>query len=146
MEITSQTFFHNEKIPPKYTCDGANLSPPLKFSNVPQDAKSLVLICDDPDAPMGDWIHWLIWNIDPQTVEIAENSCPKDAIQGTTSFGNTSYGGPCPPSGTHRYFFKLYALDTTLELPSSTQKADLETAMENHTIAKTELIGLYQRS
>lgn len=145
MEITSQAFLNNEKIPSKYTCDGANFSPPLKISNVPQDAKSLILICDDPDAPMGTWTHWLVWNIDPQTSEISENSVSKDAMQGTTSFGNNGYGGPCPPSGTHRYFFKLYALDTILELSSSTQKVDLEMAMEKYILDKAELIGLYQR-
>lgn len=145
MEITSPAFLHNEKIPSKYTCDGANFSPPLRFGKIPQDAKSLVLICDDPDAPMGDWVHWLIWNIDPATTEIAENFSPTDATQGTSSFGNIGYGGPCPPSGVHRYFFKLYALDITLDLPPSTQKADLETAMENHILAHAEMIGLYQR-
>lgn len=145
MELTSPAFLHNEKIPSKYTCDGANFSPLLRFEKIPQDSKSLVLICDDPDAPMGDWVHWLIWNIDPATTEIPENFSPTDAIQGTTSFGNIGYGGPCPPSGVHRYFFKLYALDTTLDLPPSTQKADLETAMENHILAQAEMIGLYQR-
>ncbi|MBI4235192.1 YbhB/YbcL family Raf kinase inhibitor-like protein [Candidatus Peregrinibacteria bacterium] len=145
MEITSPAFNNNEKIPSKYTCDGAGLSPPLKISNVPQEAKSLVLISDDPDAPMGTWVHWLVWNIDPKIFEITENNVPSDAVQGTTSFGNSVYGGPCPPSGVHRYFFKLYALDTMLDLSSSTQKADLESAMENHILNRAEIIGLYQR-
>ena len=145
MEITSPAFEHNQNIPPKYTCDGENISPPLNFSDIPEKAQSLVLISDDPDAPAGTWIHWLIWNIDPNTNQIAENSVPQGSIEGTTSFGQTGYGGPCPPSGQHRYFFKLYALDTKIELNPEAKKEDLEKAISNHILDQTEIIGLYQR-
>ncbi|MBI1934040.1 YbhB/YbcL family Raf kinase inhibitor-like protein [Candidatus Peregrinibacteria bacterium] len=146
MKISSPAFIHNQSIPSLYTCDGANRSPPLKISGVPVEAKSLVLVNDDPDAPAGTWVHWLLWNIDPKTKEISEGVPPPEAIEGTTSFRKTGYGGPCPPSGTHRYFFKLYALDRTLDLPPSADKAKLEKAFEGHILAKTELMGLYQRS
>lgn len=146
MKITSSSFAHNQNIPPKYTCDGENINPPLQFSDIPADAKSLVLISDDPDAPMGTWVHWILWNIDPKTTEIAEKSVPAGAIEGTTSFGETCYGGPCPPSGVHRYFFKLYALDTKLDLPISAKKEDLKKAMQQHILASAEMIGLYTRS
>lgn len=146
MKITSPSFAHNQNIPPKYTCDGENINPPLQFSDIPVDAKSLVLISDDPDAPIGTWVHWTIWNIDPETTEIAENNVPAGAIEGTTSFGETGYGGPCPPSGVHRYFFKLYALDTELDLPTSAKKEDLEKAIQQHILASAEVIGLYTRS
>lgn len=146
MEIKSSAFQHNKNIPSKYTCDGRNINPPLQFSDIPENSKSLVLISDDPDAPMGTWVHWIIWNIDPKTTEIAEDSVPGGVIEGTTSFGETGYGGPCPPSGVHRYFFKLYALDIKLDLPSSAKKEDLEKAMQNHILASAEIIGLYTRS
>lgn len=146
MKITSSSFAHNQNIPPKYTCDGENINPPLLFSDIPADAKSLVLISDDPDAPMGTWVHWILWNIDPKTTEIAEKSVPAGAMEGTTSFGETGYGGPCPPSGVHRYFFKLYALDTKLDLPISAKKEDLEKAIQQHILASAEMIGLYTRS
>lgn len=145
MQITSSAFKHNEKIPSQYTCDGDNKNPPLSIFEVPQDAKSLVLISDDPDAPMGTWVHWTLWNMDPKITEIAEDSVPQGAVEGTTSFGNTGYGGPCPPSGTHRYFFKLYALDTTLNLNTSAKTSDIEEAMKTHILAQAELIGLYSR-
>ena len=145
MTISSPAFQHNQSIPPKYTCDGANINPPLTISDVPEDGKSLVLIHDDPDAPVGLWIHWLLWNIDPKTTEIPENSIPKGAVEGTTSWKRTGYGGPCPPDGQHRYFFKLYTLDTKLDLPASTEKDELETAMKDSVLAKAELIGLYKR-
>lgn len=145
MQITSPVFENNQQIPAKYSCDGDNINPPLQITETPEGIQSLVLISDDPDAPSGDWVHWLIFNIDPQTSEIAENSVPQGAIEGTNSFGNTSYGGPCPPSGTHRYFFKLYALDTRLDLREDNNKQDLLKAMQNHIIDSAELIGLYQR-
>lgn len=144
MKIESSAFQHNQLIPSKYACDGENINPPLTFSDVPADAKSLALIMDDPDAPVGTWVHWTIWNIPPGAEGIEENSKPK-GIEGTTSFGKPGYGGPCPPSGTHRYFFKLYALDTTLSLDQKAKKEDLEKAMEGHTLAKSELIGLYSK-
>ncbi|MBI2611769.1 YbhB/YbcL family Raf kinase inhibitor-like protein [Candidatus Gottesmanbacteria bacterium] len=145
MKITSNAFENNQPIPDKYTCDGNNVNPPLTISEVPDNAKSLVLIMDDPDAPVGTWVHWLVWNIDPKANEIVENGVPQNAVEGTTSFGKAGYGGPCPPSGTHRYFFKLYALDNTLQLSSSFTKEDLEKAMNGHTLDKAELIGFYSR-
>lgn len=146
MQITSPAFGHNQNIPPQYTCDGADISPPLAIAGVPDTTKSLALIIDDPDAPRGDWVHWLAWNIDPKTTEIKANSVPANATQGTTDFDRTSWGGPCPPSGTHHYHFKLYALDITLDLPSSARKKSLEQAIEGHILETAELIGLYQRT
>lgn len=146
MNITSNAFANNALIPAKYTCDGENINPALNISAVPENAKSLVLIVDDPDAPVGLWVHWLIWNIDVKTQVIAENSVPKNAIEGTTSFGKTGYGGPCPPDKIHRYFFKVYALDTILDLPESATKTELEKAMQNHIIDSAQIIGRYDRS
>lgn len=145
MTLTSSAFKHNKTMPAKYTCDSEDVNPALNVDGVPSESKSLALIMDDPDAPGDTWIHWTIWNIDPSTKEIRENSLPNGAVEGVTSFGRAGYGGPCPPSGTHRYFFKLYALDTILNLPASAIKTDLESAMSGHTLAQTELIGLYQR-
>ena len=145
MKIESPVFEQNKSIPSKYTCDGEDIYPPLKFSRIPEDAKSLVLIVDDPDAPGGTWVHWTIWNITPETEEVGEANLPQGAVEGITDFGKSGYGGPCPPSGTHRYFFKLYALDTTLDLDSSAEKEDIEKAMEGHILAQTQLIGLYKK-
>mgnify|MGYP002621463033 FL=1 len=144
MNISSSAFSHNGNIPSRFTCDGANVSPPLTFSQVPAEAQSLVLIVDDPDAPAKTWVHWIVWNIDPSSSGVEEGTAPQ-GVQGTTDFGQTNYGGPCPPSGTHRYFFKLYALDTKLELDSSATKPDLEAAMESHILTQAELIGLYEK-
>jgi len=145
MEISSPAFEHNMLMPSKYTCDGINISPPLKISGVPSGAVSLALIMDDPDAAMKTWLHWTAWNIGPSTAIIEENSLPANAIEGKTSFGDTGYGGPCPPSGTHRYFFKLYALDCMLDLKYGAGLRELEKSMEDHIIGKTEFIGLYKR-
>lgn len=144
MEISSPAFGHNQTIPSLYTCDGKNINPPLEFKNIPESAVSLALICDDPDAPGGTWVHWTVWNILPDTTTVSENSAP-DGIEGTTSWNRTGYGGPCPPSGTHRYFFKLYALNKFLGLSPLSKKEDLETAMAGSIIGQAELIGLYQR-
>ena len=122
------------------------IKPPLQFEGIPENAKSLALIVDDPDGPAGIWVHWVVWNIDPKTAEIKENSVPKGAMQGMNDFRKHDYGGPCPPYGTHRYFFKLYALDTTLTISASATKATLESAMKGHIIAEALLIGLYARS
>lgn len=143
MQISSTSFQNNQRIPPKYTCGGENFNPPLGISEVPEKAQSLVLIVDDPDAPMGTWVHWTVWNIDPKTQEILENSLPAGAIQGKTSAGQNEYHGPCPPSGTHRYFFKIYALDSKLDLASDADKSKLEQAMSGHILDQVELIGLY---
>jgi Raf kinase inhibitor-like YbhB/YbcL family protein len=145
LKISSAVFENNGNIPQKYTCDGKDVNPPLKIENVPPAAKSLVLIVDDPDAPMGMWVHWVVWNIDPKMGEIKENTVPKGALQGINDFRKHDYGGPCPPSGTHRYFFKLYALDSLLNLSTNSRKTDIEKAMKGHIIAQAEIIGLYKR-
>ena len=144
-KVESNAFRHNEQIPQKYTCDGDDVNPPLRIENIPSSAKSIALIVDDPDAPGKTWVHWVLWNVPPSTTEIKEDSVPRGAAQGINDFRNNSYGGPCPPSGTHRYFFKLYALDTVLELSSRSTKADLEGAMRGHIVGRTELMGLYRR-
>ncbi|HYA27026.1 MAG TPA: YbhB/YbcL family Raf kinase inhibitor-like protein [Thermodesulfovibrionales bacterium] len=146
MKISSTAFGHNKPIPKKYTCDGSDVNPPLKFEEIPANARSLALIVDDPDAPMGTWVHWVVWNIDPKTTEIKENSVPKGSMQGMNDFRKHDYGGPCPPSGTHRYFFKLYALDMTLNIGTSAGKTALESSMKGHILAEEQLIGLYERS
>jgi Raf kinase inhibitor-like YbhB/YbcL family protein len=145
-QITSPVFENNGFIPTKYTCDGADINPQLLIANVPAGTKSLALIVDDPDAPAGTWVHWVVWNIVPQTKEIRENSVPNGANQGLNDFRKRHYGGPCPPSGTHRYFFKLYALDTLLSLDLNATKAIVEKAMREHVVAETRIIGLYKRS
>jgi len=149
MKLTSPAFGHNGKIPPEYTCDGADVSPELHISNVPKNAKSLALIMDDPDVPKnirssGLWVHWVVWNIPPDTKAIQKGNEP-EGIGGNSDFKRTGYGGPCPPDREHRYFFKLYALDTELDLAEGSNKKELENAMEGHIIEKTELIGLYKR-
>ncbi len=145
LQLTSSAFAKGGAIPAKYTCDGEDVNPPLAIDRVPAGTKSLALIVDDPDAPVGLWVHWVLWNIHPQIRQITEKSVPAGAVQGKNSWGRTSYGGPCPPSGTHRYFFKLYALDTILKLGSGTTKAELERTMEGHVIGKGELMGTYRR-
>ncbi len=140
MQITSPAFQNEGDIPAKYTCKGEGINPPLQFSSVPQGTVSLVLVVDDPDAPSGTWTHWTLWNIDPSVSEIAENSIPKGAVEGTTSAGTKGYHGPCPPSGTHRYFFKLYALDTKLQLDSNAKVEDLSNTIQDHILAQAELM------
>jgi Raf kinase inhibitor-like YbhB/YbcL family protein len=143
MKLASPVFTHNTLIPKKYTCQGEDISPPLTITDIPKSTVSLVLINDDPDAPMGTWDHWLIWNIQP-VAKIEENSAP--GIQGKNSWNRNDYGGPCPPSGTHRYFFQLYALDLMLDLPKGSTKAELKASMEGHILDHAELIGLYKKS
>ena len=146
MKIISPAFSSNQLIPKKYTCDGENINPPLQISDVPKEAKSLVLIVDDPDAPGGTFLHWLVWNIDVNTLlMIEENSLPPGAFQGKNDFGKENYGGPCPPSGTHRYFFKVFALDKTLDLPTGSTLKKVEEEMRGHILDSGELIGLYHR-
>ena len=144
MKITSSAFDPEQSIPSKYTCDGKDVNPPLRFEDVPAQAGSLVLVVDDPDAPAGTWLHWTLWNIDSELNKIEEDSVPEGAGEGMTNFGNTGYGGPCPP-GKHRYFFKLYALDTKLDLSSSAKVKHLENAMEDNIIEKAKLVGIYER-
>lgn len=145
MKISSPEFSSYQFIPSKYTCDGGDVNPPLAISGVPKDSKSLVLIMDDPDAPAGTWTHWTVWNINPSVAGIAENSVPAGSIQGVTSFGKPGYGGPCPPDGQHRYFFKLYALDILLDLSSAADASEIVKAMEGHINATTELVGFYAK-
>lgn len=140
MRITS-TFQHEGNIPPEYTCDGQDKIPPLEISDVPAGAKSLALIMDDPDAPMGTWDHWILWNL-PANIKLVDRQM---GVGGRNSWGKTNYGGPCPPSGVHRYFFKLYALDIVLDLPAGSNKAALEKTMKGHILAQAVLMGKYQR-
>jgi Raf kinase inhibitor-like YbhB/YbcL family protein len=146
MKISSSDFLNNEFIPSKFTCDGEDLNPELQISEVPENAKSLVLIMDDPDAPVGIFTHWTVWNILPDTKIIKSGELPQGALEGLTDFGRIGYGGPCPPSGKpHRYFFKIYALDTILNLKAGALRTELEKAIENHIIGQAEFFGLYQR-
>lgn len=144
MRISSPAFENNGFIPSKYTCDGENISPPLIISNVPEETKSLALIMDDPDAPLTTFVHWLVWNIPPNITEIPEGE-KLSYPQGKNSFGRQGYGGPCPPFGTHRYFFKLYALDTVLKLEEGAKKKQLLNAMSGHILEDAELLGRYSR-
>ena len=150
MELTSPAFQDGHSIPTVYTCDGKNISPPLKWSGSPAGTKSFALIVDDPDAPRGIWVHWVLWNLPAAATELKEALStlpylPSGALQGKNDSGDIGYSGPCPPSGTHRYFFKLYALDTVLSLKSSVTKSDLEAAMKDHHLAQATLIGVYSR-
>lgn len=147
MQISSTAFGAGTKIPMKYTCDGNGVNPPLSFSEVPEGTKSLVLIMDDPDAAKVSgkiWDHWVIWNIMPQTTNITEDSVPK-GIVGMNSGGRQAYGPPCPPNGEHQYFFKLYALNTLLDLPFNSSQTAVMKAMEGHILAQAELSGVYSR-
>lgn len=143
--LTSSVFENNGSIPAKFTCDGMDINPPLVIQGAPARAKSLALIVDDPDAPRGIWVHWVVWNFDPKTTEIREDSVPKGAAQGMNDFRKHNYGGPCPPSGTHRYFFKLYALDAQLTIGANSDKAALEKAMQGHIISQAQIMGTYKR-
>ena len=150
LEITSSAFSEGEMIPTGYTCDGPDVSPDLAWTGVPETTQSLALICDDPDAPMGTWVHWVLFNIPPGARGLPGEISPDAALEngarhGTNDFGRLGYGGPCPPGGTHRYFFKLYALDTELDLASGITKAQIIEAMEGHILAEAQLMGKYKR-
>jgi len=145
MKITSPNFENNSEIPSKYTCNGENINPALIIADVPKNTESLALIVDDPDAPTRTWLHWSVWNINPGIKEIGEGSTPKGAVEGKTDFGNVGYGGPCPPSGTHRYFFKLYALNKKLDLQTGAELKRLIESMKEHIIERAELVGLYSQ-
>ena len=144
MKITSPDFANSEMIPSKYTADGDDVNPELNIEGIPAEAKSLVLIVDDPDAPAGIWTHWVVFNIPTTNTKIEENSVP--GTEGMNDFKRTKWGGPAPPSGTHRYFFKVFALDIELSLGEGALRTDVETAIEGHIIAKGELIGKYNRT
>lgn len=145
MELTSPAFEDGEDIPLEYTCDGDNINPALSISYVPPEAKSSVLIMDDPDAPEEVFVHWLLCNINPKISEIKEGQVPEGAVQGLNSAGQKKYTGPCPATGTHRYFFRLFALDKTLEISPNFERGEVEDKMAGHIIAQTQLMGLYGR-
>ena len=151
MQLIGTAFSEGQSIPVKHTCDGENTSPPMKWSGVPPNAKSLVLIADDPDAPVGTWTHWVLYDLPTSVTELAEGQpkgqyLPGGAKQGLNDFKHLGYGGPCPPAGkAHRYYFKLYALDTVLQLKPGGTKKEIERAMENHTLAQGQLMGTYKR-
>lgn len=146
MTLSSPAFKNKENIPLKYTCKGADVNPPLMITGVPERTISLALIVDDPDAPAGTWCHWVVWNIPPDTESIRENSLIPGSVQGVNDFKKHTYGGPCPPYGTHRYFFRLYALDAVLDLNEKTTEQSLLAAMKDHVIEQTELVGLFKKA
>lgn len=141
--VTSKAFEPNGPIPARYTCDGEDINPPIDVTDIPPESKSLVFIIDDPDAPAGTWLHWLLWNI-PVTHHIRENEVP--GVEGMNDFGRVAYGGPCPPSGTHRYFFRIYALDDLLDLTEGAERKEVESAMRDHIVAYGELVGTYSHT
>ncbi len=145
-KLTSPAFNHGSQIPSKYTCDGDDINPHLVIQGVPDGTKSLALLVEDPDAADEVWAHWVVWDIPPETKEIRERTVPFGAVEGTTSWGDIGYGGPRPPAGTHRYFFRLFALDMRLHLPATATREELETAMTGHIVATTELMGTYART
>jgi Raf kinase inhibitor-like YbhB/YbcL family protein len=151
ISITSTAFTDGRPIPDKFTCAGPNVSPPLQWANAPAGVKSFALIADDPDAPMGTWVHWVLYNLPPATMALAEDLPPSPELpdgskQGVNDFRQPGYGGPCPPPGKpHRYFFKIYALDTALNLKSGATKKELLKAMDGHVLAEGRLMGTYQR-
>ncbi len=145
MKIATPDFTDSGMIPSRFTGDGEDVNPTLEISDVPTEARSLALIVDDPDAPRGTWTHWLLWNVQPTTTQIPENSVPEGAVQGTNDFPAARYNGPMPPSGTHRYFFKLYALDTMLSLPAGSDRKAVDKALQGHIIAEAQWMGRYER-
>jgi Raf kinase inhibitor-like YbhB/YbcL family protein len=146
IELTSTAFSEGATIPQQHTGDGADTSPPLRWTDPPPNTRSFALICDDPDAPRGTWVHWVLFNLPADLRELKEGGEPKGSTPGTNNFGNLGYGGPAPPKGNpHRYYFKLYALDRRLDLPAGTTKAQLEDAMQGHIVAEAQLMGKYQR-
>ena len=150
LKLTSVAFTEGQPIPRVYTCDGVNISPPLEWSGVPKTAKTLAIVCDDPDAPGGMWVHWVIYNLPADNIGLVENlpateNLKAGGFQGKNDFGKTEYGGPCPPSGTHHYFFRVYALDSELPLKGGATKADLMKVMEGHIVLQGQLIGTYRR-
>jgi len=150
LKVTSPAFKNGDMIPKKYTCDGEEVSPPLEWSGIPTGTKSIALISDDPDAPMGTWVHWVIFNMSPDTKGLPEGVghekiLASGAVQGINDSREIGYGGPCPPSGTHRYYFKAYALDKMLDLTPGITKKDLLKAIEGHILAQGELMGKYKR-
>ena len=150
IKLTSTAFKEGDSIPRQYTCDGVNISPPLEWAGLPKTAKTIAIIVDDPDAPSGNWVHWVLYNLPADNIGLVENLPPTENLkaggfQGKTDFGKIGYGGPCPPSGAHRYFFKLYALDSELPLKAGATKDELLKAMEGHIEGQAQLMGTYRR-
>jgi len=150
LKLTSSAFKEGEAIPRGYTCNGANVSPPLEWTGMPKTAKTIAIIADDPDAPAGTWVHWVVYNLPAEGLGLIENTPQTETLnggglQGKNDFGKIGYGGPCPPSGTHRYFFKFYVLDSELPLKSGATKAEVEKAMEGHIAGQAQLMGTYHR-
>jgi Raf kinase inhibitor-like YbhB/YbcL family protein len=150
IKLTSAAFKDGEPIPRPYTCDGVNISPPLEWSGVPRTAKTIAIFCEDPDAPGGTWVHWLLYNLPADNIGLVENlprteTLKAGGFQGKNDFGKTAYGGPCPPSGTHRYVFKIYALDSELLLKAGATKAELLKAMDDRVVLQGQLMGTYRR-
>jgi Raf kinase inhibitor-like YbhB/YbcL family protein len=150
LKLTSNAFKEGEAIPRGYTCDGANVSPPLEWTGVPKTAKTIAIIADDPDAPSGTFVHWVLFNLPADGLGLIENTPQTETLngggmQGKNDFEKIGYGGPCPPSGTHHYFFKFYALDSELPLKASATKAEVEKAMEGHVVGQAQLMGTYKR-
>jgi Raf kinase inhibitor-like YbhB/YbcL family protein len=150
MDLASKAFDEGGTIPSVYTCDGENISPPLHWSNAPEGTRSFVLIVNDPDAPVGDWVHWVLYNLPGDFTELNERipskeTLPSGALQGRNDFKKIGYGGPCPPSGVHRYYFRLFALSSTLSLTPGATRKDVQHAMQGHTIGEAVLMGKYQR-
>ena len=148
--ITSTAFTEGSMIPQDYTCDGEDISPPLAWSGVPAGTKSLALICDDPDAPMGTWVHWVLFNIPPSAEDLTASVPSKETLDngakhGINDFRKFGYGGPCPPGGTHRYYFKLYALDIEINVEAGITKVQLLKTMEGHILTEGQLMGRYSR-
>jgi Raf kinase inhibitor-like YbhB/YbcL family protein len=146
MILSSDAFAEGEAIPARHTCDGDDVSPPLTWRDPPAGTATFALIVDDPDAPAGTWVHWVLFDLPASASEIPEGRTPRGAREGKNSWGRPGYGGPCPPSGTHRYFFKLYALDGALDLESGITAADLTRALEGHVLAEAVLMGRYART
>ncbi len=144
MKIKS-VFKNGGVIPDKYTCDGENINPPLEFSELPEETKSIALFVEGVDNPMKIMVHWVVWNIPPERIQVFEKLTPMISVQGVNDFGQNSYNGPCPVSGKHQYTFKVFALNTLLNLPASSRKSDVERAMQGHILDKTELVGYYSR-
>ena len=151
MMVMSPVFRPDGSIPSKYTCDGDDVSPPIEWADVPSDARTLALICDDPDAPKKDFAHWVLFNIPPKAAALPEHVAASQALpdgsrQGKNDFGKVGYGGPCPPSGTHRYRFTLYAIDTELRVPPGSSRKDVEAAMKGHVLETAQMTGAYTRA
>ena len=150
MQLTSSAFKEGQPSPRQYTCDGVNISPPLEWNGTLKSAKTIAIIADDPDAPSGTWVHWVVYNLPAENIGLVENlpateDLKAGGFQGKNDFEKIGYGGPCPPSGTHRYFFKVYALDSELPLKAGATKSDLEKAMQGHIVAQAQLMGTYSR-